>query len=277
MAENSDSLIRFLLPEAHTRGVIIKGSHIIQQATEIHGLSGVPAEMMGKTLLASILLLSGSKGGVRQVLQLDSHTKQPHAPIRRILAEAGPGFVRGYLSWQEDHAGHRNQQESGISAWMGHPLHISTIRDMGFGTPYMSTIEHDSEYLADHITHYLNQSVQVQADVILTHDLAILIEAMPGCHDEHWFKAVQAMASITNHSLEHETPKQLLSCFDQLGCKLVGEDQYSYQCDCDIKKMETALKSIPEDQLCDLADDHGVVTVSCQYCSNHYSMSCKEK
>jgi len=271
MAENTDTLIRFLLPEAHTRGAIIRGTHIVEKAMSIHGLSGVPAEMMGKTLLASIVLLSVSKGGVRQVLQLDSHPSQPHAPIRRILAEARPGHVRGYLNWQESHAGHRNEQETGISAWMGRPLHISTVRDMGFGTPYVSTIEHDSEYLADHILHYLNQSVQIQADIILTPNLALFIEAIPGCQEKDWFEAVKAMAAITDDALLNDEPEALLhAAFDDLKCKVVGHDHYSYQCGCSIEKMKGALAGISQHELQDLADDEGNVTLSCQYCSNHY-------
>jgi len=271
MAENTDTLIRFLLPEAHTRGAIIRGTHIVEKAMSIHGLSGTPAEMMGRTLLASIVLLSVSKGGVRQVLQLDSHPSQPHAPIRRILAEARPGHVRGYLNWQESHAGHRNEQETGISAWMGRPLHISTVRDMGFGTPYVSTIEHDSEYLADHILHYLNQSVQIQADIILTPNLALFIEAMPGCQEKDWFEAVKAMAAITDDALLNDDPEALLhAAFDGLKCKVVGHDNYSYQCGCSIEKMRGALTGISHHELQDLADDEGNVTVSCQYCSNHY-------
>jgi len=271
MAENTDTLIRFLLPKAHTRGAIIRGTHIVEKAIAMHGLSGTPAEMMGRTLLASIVLLSVSKGGVRQVLQLDSHPSQPHAPIRRILAEARPGHVRGYLNWQENHAGHRNEQETGISAWMGRPLHISTVRDMGFGTPYVSTIEHDSEYLADHILHYLNQSVQIQADIILTPNLALFIEAMPGCQEKDWFEAVKAMAAITDDTLLNDDPKALLhAAFDDLKCKVVGQDDYSYQCGCSIEKMKGALTGISRHELQDLADDEGNVTVSCQYCSNHY-------
>jgi len=228
--------------------------------------------MMGRTLLASIVLLSVSKGGVRQVLQLDSHPSQPHAPIRRILAEARPGHVRGYLNWQEEYAGHRNKQETGISAWMGRPLHISTVRDMGFGTPYVSTIEHDSEYLADHILHYLNQSVQVQADIILTPNLALFIEAMPGCQEKDWFDAVQAMAAISDKALQDDEAENILHAFDALNCKIVGRDDYSYECGCSIEKMADALLGITHDELKDLADDSGNITVSCQYCSNHYSI-----
>jgi len=272
MAENTDSLIRFLLPKAQTRGAIIRGTHIVEEALSIHGLSGTPAEMMGKTLLASIVLLSVSKGGVRQVLQLDSHPSQPHAPIRRIFSEAMPGHVRGYLNWQEDHAGHRNEQEEGISAWMGRPLHISTVRDLGFGTPYVSTIEHDSEYLADHILHYLNQSVQVQADIILTANLALFIEAMPGCQEKDWFEAVKAMAGISDEHLLHDTPEEILQAFDTLDCKIVGRDDYSYACGCSMEKMLDALAGIAHDDLKDLADDDNNITMSCQYCSNHYKI-----
>ncbi|MDX8394938.1 MAG: Hsp33 family molecular chaperone HslO, partial [Mariprofundaceae bacterium] len=148
MADTTDTLIRFLLPEAHTRGAIIKASNIVKIGAETHGLSGMPGDIFGKSLIASILLLSVSKGGIRQVLQLDA-TADSHAPVRRMLAEARAGSVRGYIVWQEERASIRNEQETGISAWMGHPMRLSTVRDLGIGQPYVSTIEHDSEFLAD--------------------------------------------------------------------------------------------------------------------------------
>jgi len=272
MAADADPLIRFLLPESYTRGAIIRGSHIVDEAARIHGLSGAPAALFGQALLASILLLSISKGGMRQVLQLDAHPEQPHAPIRRMLAEARPGMVRGYLHWQEEHAAMRDEAAHGISAWMGHPLRFSTVRDLGFGTPYVSTIEHDSDYLADHVVHYLNQSVQIHADVILRNDLAILLEAMPGCDEEHWFLSVEAMAKISDETLENAPVETILEGFSSLGCKEVERDAFAYACHCNPQSMANALTSIPYEQLEELADAQGIIQIACQYCDKTYAL-----
>ena len=272
MAAHSDTLIRFLIPDAQCRGAIIRGTHIIEDGAKAHGLSDMPAQIFGQTLLSSILLLSVSKGGIRQILQLDTHPTQAHSPITRILAEARAGAVRGYLNWQEDHVGHRNEQQADISSWMGSPLHLSTVRDLGFGQPYISTIEHDSEYLADHILHYLNQSVQVQADVILQGDLAILLEAMPGSDDDTWFKAIEKLASINTDTLESSTPEEIITAFDDLHVKIVGRDDYAYQCSCNIEKMAASLSALDEQELEDLKDENGHITLSCQYCSSNYTL-----
>jgi len=268
-SHNSDPLTRFLLPEAHTRGVIIRGTHIFAEASRMHGLNGPAAELLGQTLLASILLLSISKGGMRQVLQLDATAP---APIKRMLAEASPGAVRGLLNWQEEEPLLRYQQDGHLGSWMGSPVRLATVRDLGVGQPYISTIEHNSDFLADHLIHYLHQSVQIRADIILHGDCAIMIEAMPGCDEEHWFKAVEAMAKIPDSALESESHASLLSHFDGLRCKIVGTDQYGYQCRCSTEKMAAALASIPADQLAELADENGNITASCQYCDKHYSI-----
>ncbi|HKI59617.1 MAG TPA: Hsp33 family molecular chaperone HslO, partial [Mariprofundaceae bacterium] len=141
MAKNSDRLIRFLLPGAFARGAIIRAEHIINDAKSIHGLNGAVAEIFGSALIASILLLSNSKGGVRQVLQLDASDEQLQAPVRRILAESRPGMVRGFLNWGESGTESRNRNEDGFSSWMGSPVQTSVVRDLGFGQPYISTIE----------------------------------------------------------------------------------------------------------------------------------------
>ena len=270
MAKNSDRLIRFLLPGAFARGAIIRAEHIVNDAKTIHGLNGDVAEIFGSALIASILLLSNSKGGVRQVLQLDASDEQLQAPVRRILAEARPGMVRGFLNWGESGSESRDWHENGFSAWMGSPVRTSVVRDLGFGQPYISTIEHDSNYLADHILHFLTQSAQVQSDIILHGNLGIMLEAMPGCDQEHWFKAVEALATISNERLETEKPEALLQCFEALDCKIVSDDCYAYQCGCSPEKMATALHTIDPQELESLADESGNVTLSCQYCNHAY-------
>ncbi len=263
MAEKPDQLIRFLLPEAHTRGAVIRAQGLIADANRIHGLNGPVAALFDQTLLASIMLLSISKGGMRQVLQLDAINP---APLTRVMAEARRGAVRGYLNWREQEATSQQRPHNGISSWLGAPVHLSTVRDLGVGQPYISTIEHDSDFLADHLIHYLQQSVQIRADLILHGDLALMIEAMPGCDEDHWFRAVETMAKIPDRALESESPEQLLERFNALRCKVAGRDNYRYQCDCSAEKMGAALKQLPAEQLASLRDEHGRITVSCQYC-----------
>ncbi|ATX79894.1 Redox-regulated molecular chaperone, HSP33 family [Mariprofundus aestuarium] len=270
-AVESDVLTRFLLPDAFTRGAIIRGSAINKEAKRIHGLNGPVAALFGQTLLASILLLSISKGGMRQVLQLDAATGS-FAPLQRMMAETRPGAVRGYVNWQEQQTALRYEEHAGLSSWMGSPVRLSTVRDMGVGEPYISSIEHNSEFLADFIIHYLHQSVQIRADIILHGDLAIMIEAMPGCEEEHWFKAVEAMAKIPNSVLESASEEAILAYFSELSCKAVGTDHYAYRCSCSQEKMKAALQGISSEQLLQMADEKGKVTLSCQYCDNVYEL-----
>jgi len=278
MAEKTDSLIRFLLPDAQSRGVIIRGSNIIAAANRIHGLHGSIAQLFDQTLLASILLLSVSKGGTRQVLQLNAKTKHnadTSAPVKKILSEARQGSVRGYMDWADEHIMLHHQHSSNITDWLGKPMHLSTLRDLGFGQPYLSTIEHDSDYLTDHLMHYLQQSVQIKADIILHADLAIMIEAMPGCDDQHWFKAVEAMARIPNRILDHDTPESILHYFDDLHIKQAGIDAYAYHCGCSAESMQQAIQNLPTEQIASLADEHGNITASCQYCNTHHIIAFK--
>jgi redox-regulated HSP33 family molecular chaperone len=276
MAKRTDPLIRFLLPEAHARGAIIRGRNIVADGRRIHGLNQAPGELFGQALLASILLLSINKGGLRQVLQLDALPSSAHAPLQRIMAETRRGSVRGSLDWRQDKLAMRNRRHGGVSCWMGKAIRLSTVRDMGVGQPYISTIEHESDFLADHIAHYLNQSVQTRADIILRGDLGLMIEAMPGCDETCWFKAVEAVAVIPDSALAADSPEQILTRLDGLRCKPGSRDEYAYSCDCSAEKMAHAIKGLPAGQLRELADAHGRITISCQYCNRHYQESIAE-
>jgi len=263
----SDQLIRFLLPDSHSRGVIIRATHIFADANRIHGLNGSIAHLFDQSLLASILLLSISKGGTRQVVQLNTTGS---APVQKVLTEARQGNVRGFIDWSEGQSILHHESGEDLSSWLGSPVRLSSVRDLGFGQPYVSSSEHDSDFLADHLIHYLNQSVQIRADIVLYGDLAIMIEAMPGCDDDHWFNAVEAMAKIPNKALENDSPESILTCFKGLNIKQAGTDTYRYHCDCSPEKMARAIKNFSAEQLASLADETGCITASCQYCCSHH-------
>ncbi|RMG91438.1 MAG: molecular chaperone [Zetaproteobacteria bacterium] len=276
MAGNSDLLIRFLLSESKTRGAVIRADAIFRAAADIHGLMGTPLDLLGQTLVASILLLSISKGGTRQVLQIDG-SEQGNHPIRRILAEARSGYVRGYIDWNEGITMLGKQQtHHGLDAWLGMPIKVSTVRDLGFGQPYVSIIEHDSAYLADQLVHYLQKSVQINADLVLLNQTGLLIEAMPGCKNDDWFKAVEAMARIPDRILASQQPLAILEHFSNLGCKVVGQDSYRYHCPCNADTLRAALASLDAEELEELSDEHGRIRIACQYCNREYKLSLEE-
>ncbi len=266
MAEHADQLIRFLLPRAQCRGAIIRASGIVREAAALHGLNGPVVTLFGQGLVASILLLSISKGGIRQVLQLDGDD----GPVSRLLAEAGNRSVRGYMQWATEPT--LQPRADGLLAWLGRHIRLSTVRDLGFGQPYVSVIETDSPYLADAIVQYLSQSVQIRADVILHDDLGLIIEAMPGCDEAHWFQAVECMAAISDEALNSE-PATVLDAFAPLDCKVLGGDCYAYRCRCNPKSMAEVLRTMPAGQLADMRDAQGEISVSCRYCNKTYRIA----
>jgi len=265
----TDQLIRFLLPRTCTRGAIIKAPHIRAEACRIHGLpdadAGSPGQLLGQSLIASILLLSISKGGVRQVLQLDGET----GPVSRVLAESRNGAVRGYIQWRDETTS-RSEKKSSL-ALLGRKIQCSTVRDPGFGQPYISTVQAQSDYLADVLIQYLTQSVQVRADILLHNDMGLLLEAMPGCDDTRWFEALEHMAKITSHDLEEE-PADILTAFESMQPKIVGEDEYAYHCTCNSEDMAKTLAAMPAESLQGLEDETGHITLSCRYCGNTHQI-----
>ncbi|MDX8392899.1 MAG: Hsp33 family molecular chaperone HslO [Mariprofundaceae bacterium] len=268
----TDTLIRFLLPAARARGAIICGQQLHADACRIHGLNDAdengPGELFTQALIASLLLLSISKGGVRQVLQLDGH----QGPISRILGETRGNTVRGYMDWNESIS--TQQRNQSPLTWLGSQRTLSTVRDMGFGQPYVSTIHSEAEFVADMLVEYLSRSVQIRADVLLHGNTGLMIEAMPGCEDEHWFSAVEILAAIPDSSLKNE-PEKILEAFAPLDIKIVGRDDYRWHCDCNSEKMAQAINAMSTETLRELQDENGAITVSCRYCGASHSLNPK--
>jgi len=259
-----EQLIRFILRKTLTRGVIIQMNHIREEAAKIHQLNDVESELFSQVMAGSILLLSISKGGIRQVMQLDGHG----ASIQRISSESRQGAVRGYINWGTS----RQVTEANLSA-LGDKAQLSTIRDSGVGQPYISTVDCPKHHLADALLHYTRQSVQTQADFVLHKNTAIMIEAMPKCSESQWFESIEALAAIRNTTLEQNNATDILNEFDALQCHILGKDDYRYQCQCKPEIMARALENLDRTTLKSLENEQGNVTLSCQYCAKKYHLN----
>lgn len=109
--------------------------------------------------------------------------------------------------------------------------------------------------------------MQVQADIVLHNDLGLLLEAMPDCDDALWFESLECLAKISSHNLEKD-PADILTAFESMQPKIVGEDAYAYHCACNAKDMAKALAAMPAESLQGLEDETGRITLSCRYCGN---------
>ncbi len=262
-----DPLIRFLLPEAKARGALIHAEQIVATGAHIHGLHGELATLFGEVLIGSILLLSIGKGGVRQVLQLDGE----HGAVRRLLAESRRGAVRGHLITTDEKQAAKTPH--GLHRWLGSRILCSTVRDLGFGTPYVSTIQHDGDFLSDHLLHYLRQSVQVEAEIIIRNRTGLLIEAMPGATDRDWKAVLRCLGSIPDEAFSSGNTPVIAEGLAALGYREVGVDHYGYRCSCDAGEMARKIAALPPEQISELLDEQGKVSVQCQYCGNSYSVT----
>ncbi|MDQ6951820.1 MAG: Hsp33 family molecular chaperone HslO [Mariprofundales bacterium] len=267
-------MIRFLLPQLRARGAFIHAENIVAEGTRIHGLTSSLATLFGQVLIGSMLLLSISKGGVRQVLQLDGTGGDGSGGrVQRLLAESRQGAVRGYLTMVDQPRIMTDTANPGLHHWMGNTIQLSTVRDLGFGTPYISATQHHGDFLSDHLLHYLHQSVQVQAEIIIHGNSGLLIEAMPGSNPEYWQQVLQASTALHDAIFTDGDSTQLAQQFQPLGYRIVGQDPYHYRCNCNTEQMVRALAAMAPLQLSELADESGQVTACCQYCGSSYSIT----
>jgi len=267
MDVSADHLIRFILPAARSRGAIVRARTIHAEVGRVHGLSGEPQKLLTKTLVAASLLHSVSKGGVRHVLQIDGEG----GPIQRVMGEAGQGIVRGYMLWRDDMAHLSPSGGEGELDWLGSEVKLACVRDLGFGQPYISRTEAKGSYMADALVEYLQRSVQVRADILLHNNLGLMLEAMPGCDDEHWMQAVQAMAAISDQQLDQPV-EEILKAFSMLDCSILEQDALAYACGCNPQAMAGILNSMDPVGLDELRDEGGNITASCRYCDRSYAI-----
>ncbi len=266
--DHQASLSRYLLQETHTRAVFFDAKELTQYAIDLHQLQGDTAECFAETLIAAALLLNLNKGGIRQVLQCDQHNSKKR-PLKRLLAEACDGRLRGYVQCTSGPVLLANDATA-LGNTLGKPILLSTVRDLGVGQPYVSTIEAESDYLADALVHYLQTSVQIRADLLLSAHRGLLLEAMPGCSDAHWFRSLDALASCSTELFQTGSKDDIMQCFSELQIKALQEQTWNYRCHCSAQKLAESLQSLSEQQRIELSDADGKISLSCEYCRTEY-------
>ena len=254
-------LLRLIAKPLRVRIVVACLRRPLAEGARIHKLDAPElADCFGEMLTAAALLTAHTKGGVRQVLQLDG---DDDAPIARMLAEARHGRVRGYVR-----RGRRKAPlpGEGLARWMRLPATLAVVRDLGFGHPYVSAVEADSPFLADAVARYLWQSVQVRADIRIAGAVGVLMEAMPQAPEAGWRKALGVLAGIPEAALRRvRSAKELLRWLDPLAPELLAEESWRYACDCSPERVAAGLATLSAEELRELAVND-TVEVVCEYC-----------
>ncbi len=272
MTAQTDSLIRFLLPDAGVRGV-----HVQLQATwqEILSHAMYPdnaAELLGEACVASALFTGHTKVDGRLSIQLRSNTG-----LRTLFAECtAAGTLRGIAQLAEGADAPRDLSSLGSDA-----LLAITIENPGLDPRepqrYQSLVGLTAPALDEAFEDYFRQSEQLPTRLLLAADrngaVGLLLQKLPGDEgdDDGWARASALFDTLGKAELLATPAEQMLHrLFHEEKPELMGSKPLAFGCSCSHERVASMLVSLGEEEARAAAEDTGAVDVRCEFCGREY-------
>ncbi len=276
--------------EEPLRALVVRTTNLCEIARLRHKLSPMATAVLGRALTGAILLTSLLKHGTDQRVLLKI---EGDGPIGLVVAEANAkGEVRGFV--QNPDVPTFVKEEKGkkkfdIAKAVGKGT-LTVVKDLGFGTPYESSVPLVSGEIAQDIAYYLLKSEQIPSAVaigVLVGESGkveaaggFLAQPLPGATDEVISKLeenVKALPPVSTLIKEGRRPEEIAELlFKGFTTELLALKELSFRCRCSREVARGGLLAMPEEELKRLIEEEGEARVKCNFCGQEYIFTQEE-
>ncbi len=279
-----DMLHRFLAADGTFRILIALHSGVAADAARRHGLTGLAAVGLGRTLGAATLLATLTKGRERVTLQLVGD-----GPLGGILCDAwSEGTARGYVTHAVSLAAAAARRPQ-VRAVLGRHGHVSVFRDLGLKDLYHGQTELTHGEVDEDVENYLRHSEQVPSalgcDVLLDaagevqRAVSVLVQGMPGTREQegdpvreaqHALRTGWLWRAIAAGALDPAAMATELAAGH--GIEALATTPLAFHCPCTEDRVARALKTVPRADLERMLAEDGGAEVTCHFCARVYRL-----
>ena len=280
MREQADGRTRFLLGHKAVRGVLVRGTHLVNEMRTRHGLGLLETLVLGHGCLAATLLATSLKGDKdRLALRIECS-----GPIKGLVAEAnGAGEVRGYLR-QNPIPLEKPLESFDLSPFFGAGFLSVSIHLEGASQPFTGTVMLEHGNLALNLSQYFQTSEQTPTAIALSIQFdneglpvgagGLLLQAMPGVEEGLMTKLEDCLAglpSLGRYFAEGGEPEALLvKEFAAFQPELLTTTPVAFACPCSKEDIGRRLRTLSEKDLDELRRGPFPVEACCHYCNTTY-------
>lgn len=273
MTDQTDSLTRFLLPDAGVRGVHVQLDATWQDIQAPASYPPAATELLGEASVAAALFTGHAKVDGRLSIQLRSSTA-----LRTLFAECtAAGTLRGVVQLAEG----GGEVSRDLTALGADALLAITIENPGLDPRepqrYQSLVGLDAAALDEAFEDYFRQSEQLPTRLLLAADgsraAGLLLQKLPGDEgDADGWDRVSALFETLGKQELLDTPAQTLlhRLFHEEKPELLGERPLRFACSCSRERVEGMLQSLGEEEARAAAEPTGAVEIRCEFCGREY-------
>ena len=280
--EIMDRLIRGISENKQVRYFAVDATDVVKKAAEIHKLSVTNAVLMGRRLIAT-LLMSADLKSEKNVITLKLDGDGPNGKI--IVTGRKNGHVKSYMSNPKNEIPLNSKTKTiDIKAAIGDGT-LTVIKDLGLKNPYVGQVELKYKTVAEDLTYYFVKSEQIPSSVglgvLIDTDGSVkkaggfLIQLLPNTDEEVIAKIEENLAKFPNftdmldigYTIDKLTENFILK---DLNPQLKLSSEVYYKCDCSKKKFLNGIKLLPKNELEKAIEDSETLKAECHFCNAEY-------
>ena len=271
---SSDGTRRFLFEDADIRGEIVHLDSAYREIIAIHQYPLAVSRLLGEFLAAAVLLSTNLKFEGTLILQVRSEGEIPLLMVECDHRLRVRGIARGAKHATSD----KNDQllRDGQLAITIDPTH---------GQRYQGIVPLEQGSLSNSLDGYFKRSEQLntrvwlaangeQAAGLLLQQLPALITTDQDQRTQQWEHAYSLAATVTDlelHQLESE--QVLYQLYHEDRVRLFEPASVSFNCSCSRERTHSALSTLNPADIEELLEEHGSITMDCEFCNQHYQFS----
>ncbi|HEV2614893.1 MAG TPA: Hsp33 family molecular chaperone HslO [Gammaproteobacteria bacterium] len=259
-----DTLVRFILENRPIRGEIVYLDESYREVMNRHPYPLEIQKLLGELLAGASLLSATLKYEGALIIQI-----QGNGPISLLLAQANSERqLRGLAKWEGEIPADFNQA-------VGEGKMAITI-DPGIGVErYQGIVELRGNNIARIIENYFYQSEQLPTFLFLcaneSRAVGFLVQSLPQEKNEileDWLHVEHLVRTLTEKELLELPPEKILyRLFNQETVKIFEGQPVSFYCRCSRDAMAKAIFTMGKEEARQLAEEHQVVSVTCEFCN----------
>lgn len=277
-----DRVLGFTIASRHARGRVVRMGPVLEQVLAAHGYPPAVEKLLAEALVIAALLGTTLKSDDGQ-MTMQAQTE--NGAIELLVCDYKGGEVRGYVKHDAEKIA-ALPHDPDLASLFGTGYLAITFDQAVTKERYQGIVPLEGDSLCAAIEHYFAQSEQIPSLVraSLSGDIAggILVQHLPEgevgrerLHTRHDHPEWEHVAAIAQTISADELTRPDLALEDLVWRLFHDEDEVrildatplAKGCRCDAEHVRSVILRFPENERKDMADEKGVVSVDCAFCS----------
>ena len=271
---DGDIVQRFLFEDLDISGVVVRLRRSWQQMHARRDYTPRILGLLGELAAVTVLVGSNLKQPGRVSVQL-----RGDGPLSLLLVECTQALrLRGMARAASGSDALR------LAELFGNGQLALTMQDEEGRSAYQSIVPLDGESVAEVFEHYLSQSVQNPASLMLAANaetaVGLLVQKLPKADardPDGWARIMQLSATVTAGELSQLAPATLLPrLYPEETLRLFDARPVRFHCPQDWDKVRNMLLSLGRDEVDAMLREHGEVVIHDEVCNHDYRFDAGE-